>query len=87
MAGSVSAREARGMEPWSALGKTLVLAGFSLAALGALLWLGPQLPGLGRLPGDVHIERPGFSLQLPLGSSLLVSIVLSAALYVFTRLR
>ncbi|AMO22526.1 DUF2905 domain-containing protein [Ramlibacter solisilvae] len=62
-----------------------------LVALGALLiavglawpWLG-KLPW-GRLPGDISIEREGFSFHFPLMTSLLVSLVLSLLLWWFWR--
>jgi hypothetical protein len=42
------------------LGRSIVLLGLVIAAVGALLMLLPRMPWLGHLPGDVHIERPGF---------------------------
>jgi len=57
----------------------LVVAGLVLLGLGiAWPWLGRI--GLGHLPGDISVRRPGFSFYLPLGSSILVSIVLSLLL-------
>jgi len=52
------------------LGPTLVVVGLVVAAVGALVWLG--LP-LGRLPGDIAIERGSFRLYVPITTSLLVS--------------
>ncbi len=69
------------------LGKLLVGLGVALALLGVLLLLAPQLPWLGRLPGDIRIERPGFSFYFPLGTSLLLSVVLSLLAWIFSRLR
>lgn len=57
----------------------LVAAGIVLIVLG-LLWPVVQKLGLGRLPGDVVIEREGFRLYVPVTTSILVSIVLSAVL-------
>ncbi len=51
------------------------------------LWLVPQVPWIGRLPGDIRIERPGFSLYLPLGTCLLLSLVLSLLAWLVQRLR
>jgi hypothetical protein len=65
------------------VGKLLMLAGVVLLVAGALLTWGPALPGLsslGRLPGDLRIERPGFRLYVPLTSSILVSVVLTLLL-------
>jgi Protein of unknown function (DUF2905) len=69
------------------LARTFVIAGLVLVAAGLLLQLGPAIPLLGRLPGDIRIERPGFRLYFPLMSSLLISIVLSAAIWLFSKLR
>lgn len=68
------------------LGRLLVGGGLLLAGLGGLiLLLGHLGLPLGRLPGDVSIERPGFSLHFPIATSLLVSVVLSAILYLLRR--
>ena len=67
--------------------RPLMLAGLVLFALGVLLAFGPSIPLLGRLPGDLRIERPGFRLYLPLTSCLLVSAVLWGALWLFAKLR
>ncbi|MBC6699233.1 DUF2905 domain-containing protein [Hymenobacter sp. BT190] len=70
------------------LGKSLVILGLLLAALGAFLWLGggSLLGWFGRLPGDIRIERAGFRLYVPIVSMLLVSVVLSGLLWLWQRL-
>lgn len=50
-----------------------------------LLWPFLQKLGMGRLPGDIVIERENFRLYLPLGTSLLISLVLSVILWLFGR--
>ena len=69
------------------MGRSLVILGAVLLAVGLLLQLVPQLPLLGRLPGDLRIERPGFRLYVPLTTSLLLSLALSALLWLLARLR
>jgi hypothetical protein len=65
--------------------RLLIAIGILFIALGAAWpWLSGL--GLGRLPGDIRIERPGFTFYLPLGSSLLVSVVLSVVLTVLAWL-
>ncbi|MGF1545231.1 MAG: DUF2905 domain-containing protein [Parvularculaceae bacterium] len=54
--------------------KTLIVAGLALVALG-LAWPLVAKLGLGRLPGDVRIEREGFSFYFPLTTMILVSVV------------
>jgi hypothetical protein len=61
------------------LGKLLVLAGVLLVVVGLLVWIAPSIPWLGRLPGDVRVERPGFRLYVPITTCLLISAALSAA--------
>ncbi len=57
----------------------LITAGLILLGVGVLWpWIGRI--GLGHLPGDLAIRRPGFTLFAPLGSSILVSVVLSLLL-------
>lgn len=60
----------------SPIGLALILAGLALALLGALIWLG-ALAWFGRLPGDIRIVRPGFSLYVPITSMLVVSLLLT----------
>lgn len=69
------------------LGRLLVLAGGALVVVGALVWLAPSVPWLGRLPGDIRIERPGLRLYLPITSCLAISLALSALAWLFSRLR
>ena len=72
------------MEP---LARTLILVGAILVALGLLLHLAPSVPLLGKLPGDLRIERPGFRLYLPITTCLLLSAAASLAFWLVGRLR
>jgi len=67
------------------LGKALILLGAVLIAAG-LVWLAAARLGLGHLPGDIVIERGNFRLYLPLGTSVLISIVLTLVLWLLGRL-
>jgi hypothetical protein len=69
------------------LARTLVIAGLLLLALGVLLHAGGSIPLLGRLPGDIRIERPGLRIYLPITTCLVVSAVLSAGLWLLSKLR
>jgi len=60
-----------------------VLLGIGLVILG--LWLWGKLPFLGRLPGDIRIERDGLVIYIPLASMLLLSLVLSLLLSLWRR--
>jgi hypothetical protein len=67
--------------------RSLVVVGLVFVALGVILLAFPSLPFLGRLPGDIRIERPGLRLYFPITSCLLVSALLSGALWLVGRLR
>ncbi len=70
------------------LGKTLLGLGLLIALLGAVLLLAGRagLP-LGRLPGDIAYKGKNFSFYFPLGTCILLSILLSAILYLISRFR
>jgi hypothetical protein len=64
--------------------KILIGAGILLILFG-LAWLLGERFGLGRLPGDIVIERGSFRLYIPIATSLIVSVVLSLVLWLSNR--
>ncbi len=68
-------------------GKLLMAVGVFVTVVGAALYFSKYIPWLGRLPGDIVIVRPNFTLYLPLATSLLLSLLLSALLYLLSKLR
>jgi hypothetical protein len=67
-------------------GRMLLVMGGILVLLGFLLMLGPKLPfRLGRLPLDFHYERDNFRFYFPLGTSILVSLLLTLLFAIFNR--
>jgi uncharacterized membrane protein YidH (DUF202 family) len=69
----------------SDLGRLLVIVGAVLLLLGLVLWLGPKIPWLGKLPGDITYKRDNFTVYLPLGTCILLSVILSLILYLFRK--
>lgn len=67
------------------LGKLLVLFGILLVVLGVIFSVGPKIPWLGHLPGDIYIERARFTFYFPLTTCLLLSLILTLVLYLFRR--
>lgn len=67
------------------IGKILVGFGLLIALAGVVLVLVGRVPWIGRLPGDIHIQRGNFSFYFPLATSLLLSVVLTLLLYVVGR--
>lgn len=68
------------------LARTLMIGGIVLFLVGGGIYLSAKLGlPLGRLPGDIRIEREGFSFYFPLASSILVSVVLTILANLFLR--
>lgn len=68
----------------------MALIGLGIAAFGGLLMLAQKLPFLqkvGRLPGDVRVERENFSVYFPMTTMVIVSVVLSLILWGLSHLR
>lgn len=66
------------------MSRTLILIGLALVAIG-VLWPWLAKLGIGQLPGDILIKRDNFVFYAPLTSGLLVSVVLSAIFWFFSR--
>jgi membrane protein implicated in regulation of membrane protease activity len=73
------------MMPFNGLGKLLILLGGILIIIGAATVLVGKLPWLGRLPGDIYVERRNFTFFFPLTTSILVSAILSLVLYLLSK--
>jgi hypothetical protein len=73
----------------SDLGKILIGFGVLMVVVGGVILLAGSLfgkvPWLGRLPGDIHVQRGNWSFYFPLATSILLSIVLSLLLWLFGR--
>jgi hypothetical protein len=69
------------------LGRMLMVFGALLGLIGLVLYLAPSIPFLGKLPGDIRIERPNLKIYFPIMTCLLLSALLSGLLYLFSRLR
>jgi hypothetical protein len=66
------------------IGRALLIFGAVLLVVGGALVLAEKL-GLGRLPGDIVVERKGFRLYAPIATSIIVSLVLTALLNLVFR--
>lgn len=77
------------MAEWAGLGKFFIGIGTVIVLLGLLLVLADRVPAIGglfgwfgRLPGDLSIKRDNFTLYFPLGTSVLISLLLSLVFYI-----
>ena len=73
------------MEGLEGIGRLLLIGGVILAVLGVILILAPNLPFIGRLPGDIRIESDNVRVYLPLGTMLIVSLILTLLLNLLNR--
>ncbi|MFA5119155.1 MAG: DUF2905 domain-containing protein [Candidatus Omnitrophota bacterium] len=67
------------------LGKTLIIFGIILASLGLLLVFFNKIPFLGKLPGDILVQKKNFTFYFPLATSLVVSVILSILFWLINR--
>ncbi len=76
-----------GVNGVGSLGRMLLVVGAVLALVGLGLILAERFPGLriGRLPGDIRVERGNFRFYFPLATSILLSIILTLVLWIFRR--
>ena len=76
------------MPGFESMGKMLILMGLFVLVIGLIMTFAPRLkiPFLGRLPGDIRIEREGFSFYLPIVTCIVLSVLLTLLLNVIVRL-
>lgn len=75
------------MSELSGFGRLLIIMGLAIAGIGILLEVVARgwLPGLGRLPGDIYVQRGNFRFYFPLTTSLLLSLILTLILGLMRR--
>jgi hypothetical protein len=67
------------------LGRLLIVLGLVVMALGVVLVVFGRVPGLGRRPGDFSIQRGNWAFYFPLGTSIVLSVVLTLVLWLIGR--
>ena len=73
------------MTGFTLMGKMLIGIGIVLILIGMAMTLGPKIPWIGKLPGDISIQRENFSFYLPLTTCIIISIILTLLVYLFRR--
>jgi len=68
-----------------ALGKMLIVAGIIFIIMGLAFLFGDKIPFLGRLPGDISIQKERFSFYFPITTCIIISIVLSILFAIFRK--
>jgi len=67
------------------LGWALIVVGVVIAVTGIVMVTGPRIPLIGHLPGDIVIQRENVTIYIPLGTMLLVSVIVSVVLAILNR--
>ena len=67
------------------LGKTIFILGLVLMVVGAILWKTGGLGGLGRLPGDIFVQKGNATFVFPIVTCLVISVVLTLLGWLFRR--
>ena len=66
-------------------GKILIFIGLLLTILGVIFAFGNKLPLVGRLPGDIAIERKNYSFYFPVATCIIISVIMSSILWLFSK--
>ncbi|OGW07085.1 MAG: hypothetical protein A2889_05280 [Nitrospinae bacterium RIFCSPLOWO2_01_FULL_39_10] len=67
------------------LGKILIFFGVILILVGGVILLAGRIPWIGRLPGDIFIQRKNFSFYFPIATSIIISIILTLIFFILGR--
>lgn len=67
------------------IGKALIIFGLVLIGIGLLLVFVHKIPYLGKLPGDIYIQKKNFTFYFPLATSLLISLILSLVFWLWSH--
>ncbi len=67
------------------IGKIIIFIGLLLVVIGFVWMVGNKLPFIGKLPGDIAIERKNYSFYFPVTTCIIISIILSLILWFFNK--
>ena len=67
------------------IGKIIIFIGLLLVVVGFVCMVGNKLPFIGKLPGDIAVERRNYSFYFPVTTCISISIILSFILWFFNK--
>ena len=73
------------MADFSAFGKILIFFGIIMVVVGGLFLVGNKIPFIGRLPGDIAIQKKNFTFYFPITTSIIISIILSLIMWLLSK--
>lgn len=73
------------MEGIQYIGKSLIIVGILIVLIGGLLTLSGKIPYIGKLPGDILIQRKNFTFYFPIMTSIILGILLTLIFWLISR--
>ncbi len=73
------------MVQFHTLGKILIITGAVLVVAGIVVIFGNKIPFIGRLPGDIIIQRKNFTFYFPITTLIILNVIILLIMYVFKR--
>jgi hypothetical protein len=73
------------MEQFQALGRILIIVGIIILVMGSFFIFGNKIPYLGRLPGDIIIQKKNFTFYFPLTTIIVLNLVIFLLIYLFKK--
>ncbi|MGE5238383.1 MAG: DUF2905 domain-containing protein [Chloroflexota bacterium] len=67
------------------IGKMLLIIGLVICAAGLLLMFAGKMPWIGKLPGDILIQKKNFTFYLPIATSIILSLILTLIFFILGR--
>jgi uncharacterized protein HemY len=67
------------------LGKLLIVLGVIVIAVGGLLLFSGKIPWIGRLPGDILIQKKNYTFYFPLATSIIISVIITLVFWLLGR--
>ena len=73
------------MDAIRSLAKLIIFTGIILIVFGGILYFAGKIPGIGRLPGDIVVQKKNFSFYFPLTTCIIISLALTLIFLLFRR--
>lgn len=73
------------MQGFQSFGKILIIFGIFITVLGILFFFAGKAPWIGKLPGDIVIDRKNFSLYIPITTSIILSILITLIFWILSK--
>jgi hypothetical protein len=67
------------------IGKLLIIVGIIVIAIGGLLLFAGKIPSIGKLPGDILIQKKNYTVYFPLATSIIISLIITLLFWLFGR--